>query len=109
MRDIRGKWQLRQSNNFVVDVTVALVNADGSFAVTADHSNGTVKGAGFGRLGGVTVGGDEIHFRIGWGNGTEGAYNGVFDPSGTIHGSTFDVQNPTSTAGWTSLRSFPVL
>ncbi|GAA3340514.1 hypothetical protein GCM10020358_28410 [Amorphoplanes nipponensis] len=106
--NILGEWQLRQTNNFTVTVTVPFINTDGSFPVTGKHSNGTVQGSGFGRLGGLTAGGDEIHFRIGWANGTEGAYQGVFDPTGFINGSTFDVQHPDVTAGWRSLRSFAV-
>lgn len=105
-RNIQGTWELRQTNDFIVEITVPFVMADGTFPVTGKHSNGTVQGSGFGRIGGTTVSGDEIQFRIGWANGTEGAYIGVFEPSGFINGSTFDVQHPTATAGWRSLKAF---
>src|SRR5687768_11167219 len=98
-RDVRGNWQLRQTNGFVVDVSIPFVNTDGSFPVTATHTNGSVRGSGFGRVGG-DIAGDDFQFRVGWSNGTEGAYIGVFDTGGVINGSTFDVQNPSSTAGW---------
>ena len=49
---------------------------------------------------------DFIHFTVDWINGTEGAYSGAFDGAGFIHGSTFDVKNPGSFAGWHSSKAF---
>jgi hypothetical protein len=33
-------------------------------------------------------------------------YSGAFDGAGFIHGSTFDVKNPGSFAGWHSSKAF---
>jgi hypothetical protein len=99
--DVRGQWSAHQSNGFQVEFNVNLEQADGQFAATASHSNGSVQGSGFGQ-----VNGDQFTVTIGWTDGTKGAYIGVFNPQGVIHGATFDVSNPSSFAGWESLKAF---
>lgn len=56
--------------------------------------------------GGGHVSGDFVGFVINWDNNTAGAYNGAFDAQGRINGSTFDLKNPGSVAGWHSDRTF---
>jgi hypothetical protein len=60
-----------------------------------------VRGAGAGH-----VNGDFVGFVINWDNNTAGAYNAAFDAQGQLHGATFDLRNPGSTAEWHSDRTF---
>jgi hypothetical protein len=99
--DVQGQWDAQQTNNFVVHFDIKPRRPDGSFVGTASHSNGAVRGAGFG-----SVRDDQFLFTVTWSNGTEGAYNGAFDAQGVIRGATFDVLHPEVFAGWQSLVSF---
>jgi hypothetical protein len=100
MANVSGQWTIIQGNTTVA-LNIQPARPDGSFVLTASHTNGSVSGGGFGSLrdGLFTL-------RITWTNNTEGVYTGVFDEQGFLHGGTFDVRHPTSVASWKSSRSF---
>ena len=99
--DVQGQWEAIQTNNFVAELNIRPRRSDGSFPGTGTHTNGTVRGAGFG-----SVRDGQFDFRIAWSNGTEGAYIGTFDNQGRLNGATFDVNHPESFAGWQSSVAF---
>lgn len=101
-RNITQLWEAIQTTGHHVVIDIDQVRQDGSFDVEASHSNGTVTGRGSGRLDG-----NRVFFNIRWGNNTEGAYHGEFGPDNFLNGSTFDVKNPSSFAGWRSNIAFP--
>jgi hypothetical protein len=99
-RDIGGLWKIIQSNAEVVASVTHVSQPDGAFTLEAIQGNGVHGG------GGGQVNGDFVGFVINWDNSTAGAYNGAFDGQGRINGSTFDLKNPGSFAGWHSDRTF---
>jgi hypothetical protein len=102
LRDIHGLWDIIQTNGFVVPINVANFNkSDGSFSLEAEQGAGGVRGNGNGN-----VRGEMVDFIVNWDNQTRGAYHGAFGQDGVINGSTFDLANPGSFAGWHSSRSF---
>jgi hypothetical protein len=98
-RSITGLWKIIQTNAEVV-VSVSS-QPDGAFTLSALQIGNDVSGGGGGHLNG-----DFVSFVINWNNNTAGAYNGAFDQAGRINGSTFDLKNPGSVAGWHSDRTF---
>jgi hypothetical protein len=100
-RDIGGLWRIIQSNAEVVVSVTHVSQPNGAFTVDALQSGNNVHGGGGGNVNGNFVG-----FVINWDNDTAGAYNGAFDGEGRINGSTFDLKNPGSFAGWHSDRTF---
>jgi hypothetical protein len=100
---IAGLWDIIQDNGFTVPVHIDSFNAqNGSFNLSAEQGAGSpITGQGDGR-----IEGDLIHFLITWTNQTQGAYTGAFDQHGVIHGATFDVKHPESSAKWHSSRGF---
>lgn len=100
-RDIGGLWKLIQTNAEVVVSVTHVSQPDGAFSVDAIQIANGVHGGGGGH-----VSGDFVGFVINWDNNTAGAYNGAFDAQGRINGSTFDLKNPGSVAGWHSDRTF---
>ena len=105
-RNLTDLWDLIQTNGARVTIDIDQVRPDGKFDLEASHSNGSVRGKGSGELRRDSIG-EEILFTITWGNNTQGAYQGRFDGGNFLNGSTFDVKNPTSHAGWRSDRAFP--
>jgi hypothetical protein len=101
-RDLTQLWEAIQTNGPRVVIDIDQVSPDGTFNLEGSHSNGSVKGSGSGELRP-----DRISFTINWDNNTRGAYQGFFAPDNFINGSTFDVNNPSSVAGWRSSRDFP--
>jgi hypothetical protein len=103
-RNVQGLWEIIQSNNFTVPVDVGPVAQNGTFTIQA-MENSSVSGNGSGS---VVDGadGEFVHFVITWTNGTQGAYNGAFNPQGVLNGSTFDVKHPGAVTGWHSSKSF---
>jgi len=97
--DVQGAWVMLQGKTRV-EVNLNAPAQDGFFIGHATHS-GHVQGSGLGSLRF-----DQFFLRIRWSDGTEGAYHGVFNGRNELFGSTFDVQNPTSIAAWTSDRPF---
>jgi hypothetical protein len=102
-RDIHGLWSIIQSNGFACPVVVENFDSQsGAFTLQAMQSgSGAIQGAGNG-----SVNNDEVHFRINWDGGAKGQYDGTFDAQGVIHGATFDVNNPSSSATWHSNKGF---
>ena len=100
-RDITQLWEAIQTTGHHVVIDIDQVRPDGTFDLEASHSNGSVKGRGSGELRS-----DRIFFIIDWNNNTRGSYQGFFDPDNFINGSAFDVNNPSSVAGWRSNRDF---
>jgi hypothetical protein len=100
-RDIGGLWRIIQSNATVVVSVAHVSQPNGAFTVDALQDGNNVHGRG-----GGNVNGDFVGFVINWDNNTAGAYNGAFDTNGQINGSTFDLRNPGSFAGWHSDRTF---
>ena len=101
-RNLTQLWDAIQTNGARVTVDIDQIRPDGKFDLEASHSNGSVTGRGSGELRS-----DQIFFVIGWNNNTRGSYQGFFAPDNFINGSTFDVNNPSSVAGWRSSRAFP--
>jgi hypothetical protein len=101
-RNLTQLWEAIQTNGARVVVDIDTIRADGKFDLEASHSNGTVRGAGSGELRG-----DQIFFVINWNNNTRGSYQGAFGPDNFLNGSSFDLNNPSSVAGWRSSRAFP--
>jgi hypothetical protein len=100
-RDIHGLWDIIQTNDFTVPISVSDFKADGTFTLQANQGAGEINGHGDGR-----VEGNMVRFVIHWDNDTTGAYNGAFNDQGFINGATFDILHPESVAGWRSSRSF---
>lgn len=100
-RNIEGMWQLNQTNAEVMLNVDFLTPARDEFKVDARDLGGNVDGAGGGRIEGFNV-----DFTITWMNGTKGRYQGTFDADNFLFGSTFDVKNPGSFAGWRSAEPF---
>jgi hypothetical protein len=100
-RNIAGLWKILQTNAEVVVSVSPVSQPSGAFALSSLQIGNNVSGSGGGH-----VDGDFVSFAINWTNNTAGAYNGAFDQSGHLNGSTFDLRNPSSTAGWKSDRSF---
>jgi hypothetical protein len=92
-RNLTQLWEAIQTTGHHVVIDIDQVRP---------HSNGSVKGSGSGELRP-----DQIFFVINWNNNTRGSYQGFFGPDNFINGSTFDVNNPSSVAGWRSNRAFP--
>jgi hypothetical protein len=100
--NVEGQWDAQQTNGFMVHFDIGPRRPDGAFAATANHSNDTVRGAGFGMV-------DQHQFTVTlkWSNNTEGVYTAAFDDQGVLRGATFDKKNPAVFAGWHSLVTFP--
>jgi hypothetical protein len=96
-KDVRGNWDLTQSNGFVLHMEVADEDPDGSFTGRANVDGQ----AGFIDLTDTRATDDEITFQRG-----NGRYVGRFDFQGRATGMTFDVANPTSQATWFANKLF---
>jgi hypothetical protein len=72
------------------------------FAWQVDNPQITGQGAGMVTQSGL------VNFNISWSNGTDGAYQGAFDEQGHLNGSTFDLKNPGTFAGWHTDQTFPM-
>src|SRR5262249_20306456 len=101
--DVSGQWDMVQDNGFRVLINVT--QTEDQLTATASHSGGQVlstDATGF-------VRGPEFGITITWNNGTKGEYTGTFTrgnfdspPNGFLKGSTKDLNNPGSHAGWFS-------
>ena len=100
-RNIAGFWRIIQTNAEVVVFVTTVPVPDGAFTIEGIQSGSNVHGKGAGH-----VDGDFVGFVINWDNQTAGAYNGAFDGQGQINGSTFDLKNPGTFAGWHSDKTF---
>ena len=98
--NVQGQWDAIQTNSAVAHFNIQAQRPDGSIIGTGRQDNGVV-GAGFG-----SVGNGQFVFQIQWTNGTEGLYSGVLDNERVLRGSTFDVANPSSFAGWFNNKAF---
>jgi hypothetical protein len=95
--DVRGNWDLYQSNGFTVHMEVAEEDADGSFTGRA-----TIHGkAGFTELVDTRATDSEITFQVG-----NGRYVGRFDFQGRLTGIAFDMTHPQNQATWFADRLF---
>jgi hypothetical protein len=99
--NIKGRWEICQTNSFVVLFDIQSQRPNGTILGTASHSNNTVVGAGYGEL--LE---DQFVFTVTWNNDTQGKYIGQFNAQGVLNGATFDVNNPQVYAGWESLATF---
>src|SRR5690349_6392918 len=95
--DVRGHWNLRQSNGFVVDLHMQQTGT--AIQGVASQSGGQVSGTGEG-----SVHGNQFLLSIQWSNGSIGEYNGSFNSIGRLTGVTFDVNHPQSQATWVSSK-----
>lgn len=96
-KDVRGKWDLHQSNGFTLHMEVDGQDRDGTF-----NGKANVHGkAGFTDLADTRATDDEITFLMG-----RGRYVGRFDFQGRLTGTTFDTQNPGSQATWFTEKLF---
>lgn len=98
---VGGRWRIKQSNGFVVEVSID--QQDDRLTGFCTHSNGGVRSTdarGF-------VRGDTFDFTITWDNGTKGRYVGRLERGfftqpheGILKGNTVDEHNRQSTATW---------
>ncbi|MFZ2529427.1 MAG: hypothetical protein WAX14_17525 [Rhodococcus sp. (in: high G+C Gram-positive bacteria)] len=96
-KDVRGDWDLHQSNGFTLHVEVADEDPDGSFTGKANvHGK-----AGFTPLTDTRATDDEFTFQMG-----PGRYTGRFDFQGRLTGITFDTAHPQSQATWFADKLF---
>lgn len=96
-KDVRGNWDLTQSNGFILHLEVAGQDGDGTF-----NGKANVHGkAGFTDLTDTRATDDEITFLMG-----RGRYTGRFDFQGRLTGMTFDTANPNSQATWHANKLF---
>jgi hypothetical protein len=103
-RDISRFWKIIQSNGdswVFVGVHQQFGPLLEEFSIEAVQIANEVRGSGNG-----FVNGDSVFFTIVWDNNTAGSYQGAFDAAGRINGSTFDLRNPSSVAGWHSDKTF---
>jgi hypothetical protein len=106
---VGGEWDIVQHNGFRVRMNVH--QEQDRLNAFASHSNGSVQSTeatGF-------VRGPDFEITITWNNGTRGLYtgrlsHGPFTPpsQGFLKGSTKDLNNPGSVAGWETERIFHV-
>ena len=101
-RNLTQLLEAIQTNGARVVVDIDQVRPDGTFDLEASHGNGSVRGRGSGELRS-----DQILFVVNWNNNTRGSYQGAFASDHFINGSTFDMNNPSSVAGWRSSVAFP--
>jgi hypothetical protein len=92
-RDVRGTWNIHQSNGFTVTVQVDDEDADGSFTGNGDIGGGAQNIT----LTDTRATDNEFTMQMG-----RGRYVGRFDFQGRLTGQTFDVQAPHSQANWHS-------
>jgi hypothetical protein len=99
--DLNGRWQIKQSNGFTVDVTMH--QHDDQLSAFCSHSNNSVRST----HASGTVNGDSMILTITWDNGTKGEYKGRLERGhftganeGILKGSTRDLMHPGSTASW---------
>ncbi len=113
--DVRGHWTLIQSNNTAVSVTLEPsgngYSGQASFGRMVDDDFWACSIAACGQdyvsFSGPAVGtlnGNAFELTIYWSDNAIGVYSGVVGPQGLIVGSTFDRNNPRSTAQWHSDR-----
>jgi hypothetical protein len=111
--DVRGAWQIVQSNGYRVNVDITQpvevsvepvagqvrLPTDGVLTGTAHeitpHGTDVSQQSLNGQLNG-----DSFQIVVDWHNGTIGQYNGTFDPFGNLSGVTFDTRTPTAQATW---------
>jgi hypothetical protein len=100
-RNIGGLWNIVQTNATCAVAVTPGMGPDGAFTLEGEQLGSNVHGYGAGH-----IANNMVSFVINWDNNTAGAYNGAFDDGGTINGSTFDLKNPGSFAGWHSSKAF---
>ncbi|GAA5023762.1 hypothetical protein [Kitasatospora paranensis] len=95
--DVRGDWDLTQSNGFTVHMQIDGEDPDGTF-----NGRGNIDGkAGFIDLADTRATDHEITFQMG-----AGRYTGQFDFQGRLTGTTVDTSHPTSQATWQANKLF---
>ena len=94
-----GTWQLYQSNG--IAVTLNVTQDGGGRLYGTGVFGGTV-----GTIEQGAVDGTAIYFTIGWSNGSKGRYTGSLGPDRRLSGTTFDLNNPTHQATWSTSRTF---
>jgi len=110
--DMSGYWHFVQSNGVTPGFTLQQVGTNlhghGSYLYTTEHSAwviGTVVDdhSGDGPAVG-TINGNSFELTVYWNNNTIGVYTGEVGPQGLIVGTTFDKNDPGTTAQWHSDR-----
>jgi hypothetical protein len=101
--DMSGTWKFVQTNGtsptFVLQQTPNGLQGRAEYTVflgVFQTVTASVDGA---------LNGDALKVTAYWDNGTTGVYTGTVGPQGRIVGSTYDAQNPQSTANWYSDRT----
>lgn len=100
---VGGEWEMRQDNGFRVRINIH--QDQDRLSAYASHSDGKVQSTeAFG-----AVQGPYFEMTITWNDGTKGLYTGRLThgpftppPTGFLKGSTMDLHNPGSHAGWES-------
>ncbi|MFE7941972.1 hypothetical protein ACFU46_32135 [Streptomyces griseoincarnatus] len=96
VKDVRGTWQLQQTNGPLVTMTIEHEDPhDGSFSggnnrASFDGISGPIEDA--------RATDTEITFRVPWSNGPIGRYRGHFDFQGALTGVTFAEGHPDQQA-----------
>ncbi|WKU47796.1 hypothetical protein Q3V23_29180 [Streptomyces sp. VNUA116] len=95
-----GTWELYQSNGFTV--TLNLTQDGGGHLYGSGYYGGTSGTVEYGAV----VDGTSIYFTIGWSNGARGRYTGSLGSDRRLSGLTYDLNNPSSQASWSTTRVF---
>ncbi|GHI40660.1 hypothetical protein [Streptomyces violascens] len=96
-----GTWMLYQSNGPVVTLNLT---QDGSGQL---YGSASCCGSVVGTIEyGAAVDGTSISFTIAWSNGSRGRYTGSLGADRRLSGFTFDLNNPSSQATWSTSRVF---
>jgi hypothetical protein len=103
--DVDGTWDIVQSNEYKVRVTIEQPRdpdgnfADGDLSGSADEITPHGTDVSQQILTGKLIG-DSFEMLVDWHNGSIGQYSGNYDPAGNLSGVTFDVNHPTAQATW---------
>lgn len=104
--DVGGGFTVAQENGYA-PVFNLIQNRNGAVTGSARYEHGP---SGFVTNGQVAPGsnivGSNFHVVIQWDNKTRGAYDGKFDNNGGLKGFTYDVDNSSSHANWSTKRHF---
>jgi hypothetical protein len=95
--NVRGPWDIFQSNGPVVRVTLSQNDQTGVLVGTASHEAGTVVGTAKGAMSGRS-----FQLTISWAGGAVGEYIGVVGAGDRVTGTGFEAGRPANVATWNS-------
>jgi hypothetical protein len=101
--DVSGQWVIRQGS-FNIPVTLSQNGKTVSGTAYHESLKDRHRNLVLGRVSG-TMQGDTFEVQITWAGGGAGIYRGTVNQRGVLDGTTYDMNNPSSTAIWTSDKS----